>query len=339
MAPLLPTSLYASASLARFASAAAAGTSPSGTSAAQHQQQPSQHVQAQQQGRQQVFIPAAMEPSGDWRDLVIGPTLQCLEAATLGMPFEVWKTRMGRYRTEGTFESLRNVYRQGGVGKFWAGLDAKLVESGLKGAILVYSKEGFNSALTGFGVSPGLAGALAGAGGGCCQTVIMGPCTYLVTGRVTGDPNEGSMQRIKRTYAASGIKGFYPGGTAIALRQMTNWASRQGFTEAVRSQFKVRLHGSKDAKLSKPQEVGAGVIGGILACWNHPLEVARIEMQARGDQGQKSMSILQVFSMIVKEQGPSGLFKGIVPRMMLGIWQTLFMVVGVKLVKDVMPAK
>jgi hypothetical protein len=31
-----------------------------------------------------------------------------------------------------------------------------------------------------------------------------------------------------------GFLGFYPGGTAIAFRQATNWASRQGFTDAVR---------------------------------------------------------------------------------------------------------
>jgi hypothetical protein len=60
------------------------------------------------------------------------------------------------------------------------------------------------------------------------------------------------------------LQGFYPGGTAIAFRQMTNWASRQGFTEAVRNQFKVRLHGSKSAKLSKAEEVGSGILGGAL---------------------------------------------------------------------------
>ena len=58
------------------------------------------------------------------------------------------------------------------------------------------------------------------------------------------------------------VQGFYPGGTAIAFRQMTNWASRQGFTEAVRDQFKLRLHGSKSAKLSKTEEVGSGILGG-----------------------------------------------------------------------------
>ncbi len=33
-------------------------------------------------------------------------------------------------------------------------------------------------------------------------------------------------------------------------------------------------------------------------------------------------------------QGPKGLFKGLVPRIMLGIWQTLFMVTGAKLVQE-----
>ena len=37
------------------------------------------------------------------------------------------------------------------------------------------------------------------------------------------------------------LQGFYPGGTAIAFRQMTNWASRQGFTEFVRDRAKVLL--------------------------------------------------------------------------------------------------
>ena len=133
----------------------------------------------------------------------------------------------------------------------------------------------------------------------------------IFAGAVTGDKNESTVQRIRRTYAVKGIKvspckalprsavcvpvsclpangqsassgagevhlqdttfcgkslcllqGFYPGGTAIAFRQMTNWASRQGFTEAVRDQFKLRLHGSKTAKLTKTEEVGSGILGG-----------------------------------------------------------------------------
>ena len=179
----------------------------------------------------------------------------------------------------------------------------------------------------------------AGAGGGVCQVVVMGPCTFLVTGAVTGDRSISTMQRIHNVYGAHGLKGFYPGGTAIAFRQATNWASRQGFTEIVRGQFKVLFHGDKDAKLTVAQEASAGIVGGGLACWNHPFEVARIQMQSAADRGEPKQNMMQVFRTVVKEQGYGGLFKGIVPRLGLGIWQTLFMVTGAKLVRQALEDK
>ena len=82
------------------------------------------------------------------KDLGSGAVLQCLEALTLGMPFEVWKTRMGRYRGETTPQAFVNVYKNGGGGmkgvmSFWAGLGPKMVESATKGGVLLLSKEGF----------------------------------------------------------------------------------------------------------------------------------------------------------------------------------------------------
>lgn len=38
--------------------------------------------------------------------------------------------------------------------------------------------------------------------------------------------------------------------------------------------------------------------------------------------------------MIYKEYGFSGLFKGVIPRVGLGIWQTLFMVTAAKIVRE-----
>jgi len=115
---------------------------------------------------------------GDPKDMAIGSVLQCAEAATLGMPFEVWKTRyiqsgllytsghgsqknsMGRFRNEGSVEALVNVYKRSGflfssqttwpglnmgvligIGGYWQGTSAKMVESALKGGILLYAKE------------------------------------------------------------------------------------------------------------------------------------------------------------------------------------------------------
>jgi len=86
------------------------------------------------------------------------PPLQCAEAATLGMPFEVWKTRMGRFRSETTIEAFKNVYRQGGIGAFWRGTSAKMVESASKGAILLYAKEAIATSMINAGVGATLTG-------------------------------------------------------------------------------------------------------------------------------------------------------------------------------------
>jgi hypothetical protein len=63
----------------------------------------------------------------DAKDLVTGGVLQCLEAATVGMPFEVWKTYMGTYRTETTMQAFKSIYNKGGVGAFWKGWQPKMV--------------------------------------------------------------------------------------------------------------------------------------------------------------------------------------------------------------------
>lgn len=199
--------------------------------------------------------------------------------------------------------------------------------------ILMYAKEGINDNLRRAGVGPTLAGVLAGAGGGIAQVSVMGPCTYLVTGAVN-NPGVPLTRRIAETYARGGLKAFYPGGTAIAFRQATNWASRQGFTEFIRHRMKVALHGDQNARLTKAQEVCAGVIGGTMACWNHPFEVARIEAQTLGNMGKPVGGMVTVMRDIVRVDGVGGLFRGIVPRVGLGIWQTLFMVTGAKLIKD-----
>jgi len=103
--------------------------------------------------------------SMDPRDLLNGAILQCLEAATLGMPFEVWKTRMGRFRDEGNIEAFKNVYKRGGIAGYWQGLSPKMVESASKGAVLLFAKEGILNTCKKSDMNPTLAGVIAGAGG------------------------------------------------------------------------------------------------------------------------------------------------------------------------------
>ena len=118
---------------------------------------------------------------GDPKDMATGAVLQCIEAASLGMPFEVWKTRMGRFRNEGNLEAIRAILAKDGVGGFWKGTGAKMVESASKGAILLYAKEAILMGMETGSFSPGVSGICAGAGGGLAQVSVMGPCTFLVT--------------------------------------------------------------------------------------------------------------------------------------------------------------
>eukprot|EP00755_Sulcionema_specki_P023187 Sspe_Gene.14174::Locus_4897_Transcript_5_10_Confidence_0.217_Length_1237::g.14174::m.14174 len=269
------------------------------------------------------------------QDMITGAALQMVEAATLGLPFEVWKTRMGWYHKETTMEAFRNVYRKGGLKAYWAGFTPKMVESGTKGAVLLWSKELLLSSCLSLGLDPVTSGLIAGAGGGVAQTVVMGPMTFLVTAKVTGDKNVPTSRRVMDTFKSKGIRGFYSGSSAVAFRQATNWASRQGLTDGVRQLvFKYNHNGDRSVKLSKGEEIFCGVIGGFLSCWNHPFEVARIQMQGRGITSEAKLNLFQTLAMVYRDNGLAGWFKGVVPRIGLGIWQTLFMVTGARIVKD-----
>lgn len=253
----------------------------------------------------------------------------------MGMPFEVWKTRMGRFTNEGTVEAFVNVYKRAGVMGFWQGTGPKMVESFTKGGVLLFAKEGLINTMQPLGLGPTLTGVCAGAGAGVAQVSVMGPCTFVVTAVVTGGKDVSIGGVISKTYKEKGFfKGFYPGASAIAARQATNWASRQGFTEFFRLKMAVFRHGDEKAKLTVAEEAMCGAMGGTFATWNQPFEVARIQMQAAAIEGKAKVSMVTTLSTIVKEQGAGGLFAGIVPRICLGIWQTLFMVSGAKIIKQ-----
>eukprot|EP01067_Filipodium_phascolosomae_P007171 Filipodium_phascolosomae@DN5673_c0_g1_i1.p1 len=270
-------------------------------------------------------------------DLINGAVLQIVEASTLGMPFEVWKTRMGRFN-EGTMQSFMNIYKRGGPSAYWQGLAPKCVESGSKGAVLLFSKEAIFSWLQNCGVNSTISGFAAGAGGGVCQTVVMGPCTFVVTAMVTAKNAERSVVSvISDIWKKQGWKGFYSGSSAIAFRQASNWASRQGLTEFFRKRLQVwNSEKGRKSNLSVGQEALCGILGGGLSCWNHPFEVARIQMQARANESggkDPKLSMLSTWRLMIKDGGLWSLYRGIIPRLCLGIWQTLFMVSGAKVLK------
>lgn len=137
-----------------------------------------------------------------------------------------------------------------------------MVESFLKGGILLFSKDAIIRFTKSVGASDVTSGLIGGFGGGVAQVVVLGPCTYLVTAAVTSKTQISIFSQISHTIKTHGISGFYRGGTALMLRQGSNWASRQGITDFVRSTLKKRHGGNpQDVKLSVAEEALAGTLG------------------------------------------------------------------------------
>ncbi|SBT80915.1 mitochondrial carrier protein, putative [Plasmodium malariae] len=168
------------------------------------------------------------------KDLINGSILHCLETATLGMPLEVWKTRMCIYRNENTVKSFINIYNKG-LGQFYAGFYAKLVESGSKGAVLLLSKEKIIKVCNDLNINKTTSGFIGGACGGICQSLVMSPCTFFITASI--DKKINYKEKLFYIFKNTGITTLYKGNTAMCLRQGTNWASRQGITEFIRNVF------------------------------------------------------------------------------------------------------
>ena len=80
-------------------------------------------------------------------------------------------------------------------------------------------------------------------------------------------------------------------------------------------------------------------MGGTLACWNHPFELARILGQKRAAEGSNDTGLSRVIIDTYRDYGITGLYRGLFPRVCLGIWQTLMMVTAATMIKEKLISK
>lgn len=259
----------------------------------------------------------------DWRDLAIGGTIQTAEAMSLGMPFEVWKTQQISSIRTGKIDSAAESFHKlwgGGVSRFWKGSSAKMTESFLKGGVLFWSTMATMDVLQEMGMnrSSSLATLIAGFMGGVAQTIVISPLTYVVTYRNSNPGDASSSMAILRN---TGLKGMFASAPAIALRQGSNWALRFMFAKEVANQYRK----AKGAPLNLLEDIACGIIGGILGCINQPAEVLRVVVQSRQAKGEAGVTTRNSAAMVYRTFGFAGFYTGLIPRMGLSAWQTLFM--------------
>ncbi|KAG9314251.1 mitochondrial carrier [Chiua virens] len=243
----------------------------------------------------------------NWSNIAVGAIMNMV--TTLGQPLEVLKTQMAANRSQTMIQATKAVWARGGVAGFYQGLIPwAWIEASTKGAVLLFTASEIETGAVGVGISPAAAGLLGGMGGGIAQAyATMGFTTCMKTVEITRHKEAASgvqrstFQVFMDIYRKEGIRGINKGVNAVAVRQCTNWGSRMGFARLAES---------------------------MIRNWNQPIEVVRVEMQsmAKAANRPEKLTILNTLNFIYKENGIKGLYRGVTPRIGLGIWQTICMV-------------
>lgn len=207
----------------------------------------------------------------------------------------------------------------------FVGTPSRTVEGALLGAFFILGSTVAKKQVVAMGGGKNLAALAGGTVGGVAQAVVMTPAGMIFTSLNVnqgkkGYENDNAWTVTKRIVKEKGIRGLFYGGGPMCLRQASNWSSRSLFTEIARTNLKMSQFGILG-------EIGSGVIGGLGSCWNTPIETIRVNMHRDVSMGKDSQPFGYYWDVISEEEGIPGLFRGVTPRGIQAIWQTVFMVV------------
>lgn len=187
-----------------------------------------------------------------------------------------------------------------------------------------------------FGAPSFVAGITGGMVGGLAQAyATMGFCTCMKTVEITkhkaaasGQKVPGTMETFMAIYRKEGIAGINKGVNAVAVRQVTNWGSRFGLSRVAENQIRAYTGKTNGEKMNVAEKILGSAIGGGLSAWNQPIEVIRVEMQSKKEDPNrpKKMNVWTAGKYIYSQNGILGLYRGVTPRICLGVWQTICMV-------------
>ncbi|KAI9796408.1 MAG: Mitochondrial DNA replication protein yhm2 [Piccolia ochrophora] len=270
-------------------------------------------------------------------NLLLGAGLNMFEVTTLGQPLEVVKTTMAANRSDGFTGALKRVWGRGGVLGYYQGLIPwAWIEASTKGAVLLFVASEAEYYAKSAGASDFVGGISGGIVGGVAQAyATMGFCTCMKTVEITrhkqaaaGIKPPGAIATFSDIYQREGIRGINRGVNAVAIRQMTNWGSRFGLSRLAEQGIRKATGKEEGAKLGAMEKILASGLGGGLSAWNQPIEVIRVEMQSKTEDPNrpKNLTVGKTFRYIYGSNGLKGLYRGVTPRIGLGVWQTICMV-------------
>jgi hypothetical protein len=262
--------------------------------------------------------------------LVRGALLRIASDFSGGTPLENIKTRV-TVTNDNMIAAIQKLVREGGIPALWTGTSSRTIEGAFVGAMFMLGSTLTKRQLLVWGTSRTTAALAGGLVGGVAQAIVMTPAGLIFTAlnnnsqkssksTSSTQKSENAIQIVRRVIQENGVWGMYAGMKPMCIRQATNWASRAGFTEIARTSLQLSQYGLIG-------EIVAGTIGGVGSCWNTPIETIRVYMQRDVSQGIEVKSMAQYWDAIVDESGYPGLFRGVTPRAIQAIWQTVFLVV------------
>eukprot|EP00587_Corethron_hystrix_P008943 CAMPEP_0113307616 /NCGR_PEP_ID=MMETSP0010_2-20120614/6393_1 /TAXON_ID=216773 ORGANISM="Corethron hystrix, Strain 308" /NCGR_SAMPLE_ID=MMETSP0010_2 /ASSEMBLY_ACC=CAM_ASM_000155 /LENGTH=302 /DNA_ID=CAMNT_0000162513 /DNA_START=156 /DNA_END=1064 /DNA_ORIENTATION=+ /assembly_acc=CAM_ASM_000155 len=269
-------------------------------------------------------VSAAMKPPSVARNLMRGALLRIASDISGGTPLENIKTRVTITKLNMP-NAVKELMEDGGVPQLWAGTPSRTIEGALIGAMFLVTSAFTKKQALALGASKTTASLAAGVAGGVAQAIVMTPAGLIFTSLNAnrsrpGYENDNFLSVTNRIVREKGITGLFAGGQAMGMRQATNWASRAGFTEIART-------GLGMSKFGMLGEIGSGVIGGLGSCWNTPIETVRVVMHKDVSAGIPAKSYGGYAQSIYEDGGVPALFRGVTPRGIQAIWQTVFLVV------------
>ncbi|CAI7649168.1 unnamed protein product [Penicillium glandicola] len=270
-------------------------------------------------------------------NLLLGAGLNLFEVTSLGQPLEVIKTTMAANRGDSFAGAMGRIWGRGGIFGYYQGLIPwAWIEASTKGAVLLFVASEAEYYARSFGANDFVSGISGGMAGGVAQAyATMGFCTCMKTVEITkhkmaatGVKPPGTFATFMDIYRKEGIRGINRGVNAVAIRQTTNWGSRFGLSRLAESAIRKAANKEEGAKLSPWEKILASSLGGGLSAWNQPIEVIRVEMQSKTPDPNrpKNLTVGKTFKYIYDSNGIRGLYRGVAPRIGLGIWQTVCMV-------------
>ncbi|KAJ9644395.1 mitochondrial DNA replication protein YHM2 [Exophiala oligosperma] len=270
-------------------------------------------------------------------NLLLGAGLNLFEVTTLGQPLEVIKTTMAANRKDSFAGAMSRIWGRGGVLGYYQGLIPwAWIEASTKGAVLLFVASEAEYYAKTFGANNFVSGITGGMVGGVAQAyATMGFCTCMKTVEITqhklaaqGVKPPSTFKTFADIYRKEGIRGINKGVNAVAIRQTTNWGSRFGLSRLAESAIRKVTNKEQGEKLSGFEKIIASSLGGGLSAWNQPIEVIRVEMQSKTNDPNrpKNLTVGKTFKYIYESNGVKGLYRGVTPRIGLGVWQTVCMV-------------